>query len=781
MLKISTINIKPGPGIYALLNHLDISYENCIAELIDNSFDNFDLNGITDGVVKINYDSEKRFLIYIDNGNGLDQHNLEKSLQAANSDKNKINFKGLYGVGFNIAMSKLSTKTEIFTKTSEAKSWLSCVYDPNQIKKQGNFNIDLNHDKIPPIESTLMNYNSGLVLIIYLSNDAESKFSSNKYRNVNLRNQIAKIYSYSIRTKVPGLSDIYASHLNNKYKIFIDDKEVKPYLPCIWDEKRTVKRSREEVSAVETFKFDLATQKKCNECGKINPESSLDCNNCNSDDLNTFDANLWGWIGVQRHLHEDHFGFDFIRNGRKILINNKELFKYTDDNNNTQIEYPVEMPANRGRIVGEIHCDFLTPTAVKNDFERNERNWYELVRLVRGNSPLKPQSRQKNEQNDSPLSIMFSRFRRNEKGLQDLQIGSGKQKFGNLEVALKWFRNFHEGLDEYQTDEKWYQSAKIAQEEKDGVLKSNDNGNVTQETTNPGNKTFITEILDTPDEGSNSANENVKSQKEQMDDWEKAGFKLDQFSGIILIKSKNGRITKDYEITTFLTKRDILKDNTSLNSEIIQIDGRHIKIYINDDHDDWKYIEKDNIIISNLCRLITQAAGTNFSYETILNSICKRFNEPQNYENIKEQEDEFKAKLAKLMTGCFSKNSLHYYNLLAEAEQIKVKEIINNKNLNFEEKIKNGEFTQYLSFNGFMEMIEKNPKDFMDGRLFDMKYLHDEFTKNANKKTLGYLSLSFSVLNNITETLHNIREYSSYEKDMILSSIKFLDDKLVIK
>ena len=185
---------------------------------------------------------------------------------------------------------------------------------------------------------------------------------------------------------------------------------------------------------------------------------------------------MWGWIGVQRHLHEDHFGFDFIRNGRKILINNKELFKYTDDNNNTQIEYPVEMPANRGRIVGEIHCDFLTPTAVKNDFERNERNWYELVRLVRGNSPLKPQSRQKNEQNDSPLSIMFSRFRRNEKGLQDLQIGSGKQKFGNLEVALKWFRNFHEGLDEYQTDEKWYQSAKIAQEEKDGVLKSNDNG-----------------------------------------------------------------------------------------------------------------------------------------------------------------------------------------------------------------------------------------------------------------------------------------------------------------
>ena len=376
---------------------------------------------------------------------------------------------------------------------------------------------------------------------------------------------------------------------------------------------------------------------------------------------------------------------------------------------------------------------------------------------------------------------MFSRFRRNEKGLQDLQIGSGKQKFGNLEVALKWFRNFHDGLDEYLTDEKWYQSAKIAQEEKDGVQKTNAGEVVENTETTTTIKPFIKDILDSTDESSNSANEIVKTQKEQMDDWEKAGFRLDEFSGPILIKSKNGRNTKDYEITTFLTKRDILKDNISINSEIIQIDGRHFKIYINEDHDDWKYIEKDNIIISNLSRIISSVAGANFSHETILNSICKRFNEPENYENIKEQEDEFKAKLAKLMTGCFSKNSLHYYDLLTEAEQIKVKEIINNKNLNFDEKIKNGEFTQYLSFNGFMEMIEKNPQDFMDGRLFDMKYLDDEFTKNANKKTLGYLSLSFSVLNNITETLHNIREYSSFEKDMILSSIKFLDDKLVTK
>ena len=374
--------------------------------------------------------------------------------------------------------------------------------------------------------------------------------------------------------------EVIHNYYNNfKYQIFIDDKLVKPYLPCIWSEDRIVKRSREEVSAVEKFKFDLDIQKKCNDCGKTNLLNSIRCDYCNSQNLETFDAKLWGWIGVQRHLHEENFGFDFIRNGRKILINNKELFRYSDDNNNTQIEYPVEMPANKGRIVGEIHCDFLTPTAVKTDFERNERNWNKLVRLVRGDTPLKPQSRQKNERNDSPLSLMFSRFRRNEKGLHDLQIGSGKQKFGNTEVALKWFKNFHEGIPEYQSDEKWYESAKIAQEEKDGISKKDENLPNTSET-NQGLDPKIKEIFTTSNGGSGQTLDETKTQKELMDEWEKAGYRFDQYSGNISIESKNKRNHKEYDITTFITKRDISLEGESKNSIIYQIDGRRFNIYL---------------------------------------------------------------------------------------------------------------------------------------------------------------------------------------------------------
>ena len=88
-----------------------------------------------------------------------------------------------------------------------------------------------------------------------------------------------------------------------------------------------------------------------------------------------------------------------------------------------------------------------------------------------------------------------------------------------------------------------------------------------------------------------------------------------------------------------------------------------------------------------------------------------------------------------------------------------------------EEKIKNGEFTHFLSFNGFKEIIEKKPKEFLDGKLFDMKFLDDEFTQNANKKTLNYILLALSILHDITSPLHNIREYTDFEKQLIISSL----------
>jgi hypothetical protein len=37
---------------------------------------------------------------------------------------------------------------------------------------------------------------------------------------------------------------------------------------------------------------------------------------------------LKGWVGIQRYADPNDFGIDFIRNGRKILISNRDLFSW---------------------------------------------------------------------------------------------------------------------------------------------------------------------------------------------------------------------------------------------------------------------------------------------------------------------------------------------------------------------------------------------------------------------------------------------------------------------
>jgi hypothetical protein len=771
---METINIQPGPGIYQLLSHLDISYENCLSELIDNSFDVFDEFNVAEGIVRIDFDEKKGSLIYQDNGQGLDKIGLEKSLQAACSEKNQLNHKGLYGVGFNIAMSKLSKKTDIYTKTQGQEKWLHCEYDPQKIKQQSNFEITINYLDLLPIEKSLFNNKNGLVLVIDLSKDAEDKFSSRQYRAINLKNKLAQIYSYALRKSVPGLSGKFASNNSKKYKIFIDKQEVSAFLPCIWAETRTVRRKQEDVSAVETFEFNFGTQKKCSDCGTTNPSSVYECNNCNSRKLEIFDGNLWGWIGIQRHLDQEMYGFDFIRNGRKILVNDKSLFKWEDDFGHSQIEYPVELPANLGRIVGEIHCDFLSPNAIKTNFTLDE-NWHRVVGFIRGNTALKPQSRPKGIENNSPLSRMFSRFRRNEKGLVDLQIGSSPNKHGSIQVSKDWFRRFHSGDADFQTDSKWYMSAKSAQDEKDGTNRKTPVTGIITDT-----PTSIGTILSPTSPGGNLTTQPtiVKTRNEIVLEWEESSYPLDQYCGVINLD--HNRSYKEFKVETFMTPKTLIDNEDKEQSFVIeQIDGRHLKIFINENHTDWKDLKYENFLITKLTLYIKQMSN-NIPEHIILKSICNTFLEKDNYSNIKEKQISLIALLSKKMVQSFSRNSSEYFEFLSSNEQEIVIEKITSENKNFQKLKDNGEFTSYLSYEGFTQIISQEPDTFLNGKLFKNVYLSEEKLKNANKKTLGYLLLAFKNLENVTQPLHNIENYTDFEKNIILSSIQFLEDSIVI-
>ena len=56
----------------------------------------------------------------------------------------------------------------------------------------------------------------------------------------------------------------------------------------------------------------------------------VDCEVCQGSRFEVRERRIWGWVGVQRHLHPSDFGIDFIRNGRKILLHDVRLFRWVD-------------------------------------------------------------------------------------------------------------------------------------------------------------------------------------------------------------------------------------------------------------------------------------------------------------------------------------------------------------------------------------------------------------------------------------------------------------------
>ena len=110
-----------------------------------------------------------------------------------------------------------------------------------------------------------------------------------------------------------------------------------------------------------------------------------------------------------------------------------------------------------GRIVGELHVDYLLPTYQKNDFDRSDNSWAQTVEAICGVGPFLPKSRKAlgfSEQNPSPLCVLVNAFRRVDKGTKCL--------FAPNDVAKRYAAEFRKGIRDYLDDILWW---KAAQEE----------------------------------------------------------------------------------------------------------------------------------------------------------------------------------------------------------------------------------------------------------------------------------------------------------------------------
>ena len=179
-----------------------------------------------------------------------------------------------------------------------------------------------------------------------------------------------------------------------------------------------------------------------------------------SEDLEVRQRRVHGWLGIARELDRKEYGIDFLRNGRKIVRFDKEIFRWDDPDDlsgSGEPEYPIELPANAGRIVGEIHLDHVRVTTRKaHSTKQTQRGGLpDDCCVVMGHSCPRKRAPSGMAATTRRLRRLHRGYRRNVPGYDYLTPGLGTDKRARRDTS-EWVKKFHDGDPDYQSDEKWW-------------------------------------------------------------------------------------------------------------------------------------------------------------------------------------------------------------------------------------------------------------------------------------------------------------------------------------
>ena len=454
MTDIRTLDITPTPRILRTLGEIPFKTWQCLAELIDNSIDAFlsdetNASEEEDRRISVNWTSDSvaannRTIEITDNARGMSLDQLQSAVKAGYSSNDPIGQLGLFGMGFNISTARLGELTTIISTRRGDSDWVGVEIDFQKLIDSKRFNVP--------------------IIRVPKENCEES---GTKIKISRLR--------HGILTELPNkeneirqrLEVVYSPLLNSKeIVIYVKGKQLRPKNHCVWSESRYVRYNNQNVSArIEIDRnlgdalFDL--RKNCYLTGDeaepyyISQQEGREL----PPHIVERGKRLTGWLGIQRYADPNDFGIDFIRNGRKILISDKSLFQYENPiTGQKELQYPLELGTSvGGRIVGELHVDYLLPTYQKSDFDRSDNSWAQTVDAICGAGPFLPKSRKGLgflEQSTSPLGVMVNAFRRVDKGTKCL--------FTPNDIAKSYAAQFRKDMRDYLDDTFWW---KAAQEE----------------------------------------------------------------------------------------------------------------------------------------------------------------------------------------------------------------------------------------------------------------------------------------------------------------------------
>lgn len=447
----STLDLTPSPRVLRMLGEIDFKAWQCICEIIDNAIDSFSNMGdlAAEGWkpsihIKIppNKDLALEGTLEIkDNGVGMTKEALSHSLKAGFSSNNPVEKMGLFGMGFNISTARLGGRTEVITSVPNSHCWLKVTIDFQELEKQGHFAVPI--EEIPKAPEEL-NSHGTTVRISKLRHEHIQAL----YQRKRICEKIGKIYGSHIRKN--GITIKYSGN------------PCRPFKHCIWDETRNGENKGKPVPAILKIDKLIDCKRYCSTCWIWLAETDEKCPSCdqNSAIMNR-ERRIKGWIGIQRYFDTKHYGIDLIRNGRVITELDKSFFYWDDPVNDDEpeIEYPIDGHERKGRIVGELEIDFVKVTHQKDAFETNTYEWKEVVKHVRGDGPIRPNIAKARGygENTSPLAQLFNAFRTAKASIKNLvpQRPNGQAMITDPKIdELK--NKFLDGTVGYESDAKWW-------------------------------------------------------------------------------------------------------------------------------------------------------------------------------------------------------------------------------------------------------------------------------------------------------------------------------------
>ena len=148
------LDINPDTSILIALSNTPLKPLDALCELIDNSLDSFraaEREGIriNQKWIQITIPTAAQVqrgegvLRVVDNGAGLSRDGLAGALRAGFSTNYKYGSLGLFGVGFNIATSKLGRRTIVTTLKRGAETGLRATVDLPELQRKGKFLVPL--------------------------------------------------------------------------------------------------------------------------------------------------------------------------------------------------------------------------------------------------------------------------------------------------------------------------------------------------------------------------------------------------------------------------------------------------------------------------------------------------------------------------------------------------------------------------------------------------------------------------------------------------------------